>query len=125
MVDFSIVSNNLQNVMTFQRGAAELEWKTDILPQEKGRTFEHTYSGIHYKYYKDEVDDLGVKEDGEEELRTKVQWIAFKSQFFSSVLIAKDPFASSKISELSFKNLTLSTPVLNVDILNKTVANEK
>ncbi|MBP8850508.1 MAG: membrane protein insertase YidC [Breznakibacter sp.] len=98
MVDFSIVSNNLQNVMTFQRGAAELEWKTDILPQEKGRTFEHTYSGIHYKYYKDEVDDLGVKEDGEEELRTKVQWIAFKSQFFSSVLIAKDPFASSKIS---------------------------
>ncbi len=104
MVDFSIASNNLQNVMNFNRGAAELEWKTDVLGQEKGHSFEHRYSGIHYKYYQDEVSSLSVTKDSEEELRTKIQWIAFKSQFFSSVLIAKDPFVSATIAGTIPKN---------------------
>ena len=98
MVDFSIASNNLQNVMNFSRGTAELDWQTSIIGQEKGHSFEHQYSGIFYKYFQDEVNSLKITKDADEELRTKVQWIAFKDQFFSSVLIAKDPFTSAKIS---------------------------
>ena len=67
----------------------DLNWNLDLLAQEKGRKNEIQYSGVYFKYDQDEIDDIAGK-SGEETFRTPVKWVAYKDQFFSSVLIAKD-----------------------------------
>ncbi|SMO44920.1 YidC/Oxa1 family membrane protein insertase [Saccharicrinis carchari] len=97
LVDFAIVQNNVDNLIQANRGGFDLDWKMDVIAQEKGRTFEIQYSGVYYKYYEDVVDDISGK-SGDEDFRTPLKWIAFKDQFFSSILIAKDKFAAGKVN---------------------------
>jgi YidC/Oxa1 family membrane protein insertase len=97
MTQFNLNTNNLRNLMATPRGSIDINWYVEMPAFEKGRSFEQQYSGLFYKYHLDEVDWLNAKKDNREELRTKVKWIGFKGQFFSSVFIAKDAFASALI----------------------------
>ena len=75
-----------------------LKWDVMIPGQEKGRSWEQTNSTIYYKYYQDEVDNLSERSsEAEEDIRTKLKWIAFKQQFFASVLIADSNFPNAYI----------------------------
>jgi YidC/Oxa1 family membrane protein insertase len=69
--------------------------------QEKGRQNEENYTTIQYKYYQDEVDGLGFRQNKEVQnvdLTTKLTWVAYKDQFFSSVLLTKDFFINGSVS---------------------------
>ncbi len=97
MLDYSIHSNKMQSVLPSGTNALELHWNTKIRQQEKGRQFEERYSKIHYKFSSDDVESLSDSKDDSKVLPNKVKWIAFKDQFFSSVLIAKDDFTSTSL----------------------------
>lgn len=97
MAKFSVHTNNLRSVMATPRGSLDFNWYMQMPSFEKGRSFEQQYSGLYYKFYKDEVDWLKTTKDDSKELRTKVKWIGFKSQFFSSVFIADDAFAGAAV----------------------------
>lgn len=97
MVDFNIVQNNIDDIVQANRGGFDLDWKMDVIAQEKGRSFEIQYSGVYFKYDQDVVDDISGK-SGDEDFRTPLKWIAFKDQFFSSILVAKDKFAAGKVN---------------------------
>ncbi len=97
ILDFNIVQNNIDDVIQSNRGGFDLDWKMDVIAQEKGRKFEIQYSGAYFKYDQDVVDDISGK-SGDEDFRTPVKWLAFKDQFFSSILIAKDKFAAGKVN---------------------------
>lgn len=96
MVNFNIVQNNVDDIIQSNRGGFDLDWKMDVIAQEKGRSFEIQYSGVYFKYDQDVVDDISGK-SGNEDFRTPVKWLAFKDQFFSSILIAKDKFSAGKV----------------------------
>ncbi len=96
MVDFALKSNNLENIITTQRGGLELEWKLTVPSQEKSPSFERRYGGVYYKYYQDEVDHINAK-NTEEDLVTKLKWIAYKDQFFSSAFIARQFFLNGTV----------------------------
>ncbi|MCW3804720.1 membrane protein insertase YidC [Plebeiibacterium marinum] len=102
MLDFSIVHNDIDAVIQSNRGGFDLNWKMDVPAQEKGRKFEITYSGLFFKYDQDEVDDL-LGRSGDETFRTPIKWIAYKDHFFSSILIAKENFASGSASVNIYK----------------------
>ncbi len=97
MLDFDIEQNGMDDIIQSNRGGFDLNWNLDLLAQEKGRKNEIQYSGTYFKYDQDETDDIAGK-SGEETFRTPVKWVAYKDQFFSSVLIAKDVFASGSTS---------------------------
>ncbi len=97
MVDFNIVQNNVDDIIQSNRGGFDLDWKMDVIAQEKGRSFEIQYSGVYFKYDQDVVDEISGK-SGDEDFRTPLKWIAFKDQFFSSILIAKDKFSAGKVN---------------------------
>ncbi len=96
MVNYAINSNNMDNIITTQRGGLEIEWKMEVTAKEKSTNFERRYSGVYYKYYQDEVDHINAK-NTTEDLVTKLKWIAFKDQFFSSVFIADDHFLNGTV----------------------------
>jgi len=100
-IDFDIVINGLEQEMKANRNYLTLDWAMFIPQQEKGAKNEDMYSQIYYKYYKDETGYLSKTGDAEEELKTKVQWVAFKDQFFSSIFIAKDYFSNALLNSSS------------------------
>ncbi len=104
MAEFSIKSKNLAHLLSTPRGGIDIDWYMEMPAFEKGRTFEKQYSGIYYKYDQDDVDWLKPTKDGNKDLRTKVKWIGYKSQFFSSVFIAKDAFTSAYVKAEIEKN---------------------
>ena len=97
LVDHSITSTNLGKKFATPRNALDLQWYQKMPAQEKGRQFEQQYSGIYFKFFQDEVDDISGTSNKNEDLRTPLKWVAFKDQFFSSILIASQNFASGYV----------------------------
>lgn len=100
-VDFMITFRSLQNVIASNQKSLTLDWRMYIPQQEKGRQNEENYSTIKYKYYQDEVDGLrlrSTKELEKADITTKLSWVAFQDQFFSSVLIANDYFINGSVT---------------------------
>lgn len=74
--------------------AFDLDWSLDLPRLEKGYDNEKNYSTVVYKFPNAKgVEDLGLrKASGEEDIRTKLNWVAFQQQFFSAILVAKENF---------------------------------
>lgn len=97
MVGFGIKANGMNTVMPLGTTFLEMHWASLIRQQEKGRSFEDRYSNIHYKFVADDVEKLSESKDDEKQLANKVKWIAFKDQFFSSILISDKGVTSAKL----------------------------
>lgn len=97
MLDFRIKANGMEKVMPGNTNFLEMSWVSKIRQQEKGRKFEDRYSQIHYKFTADDVEKMSESKNDSERLSNKVKWIAFKDQFFSSVLIAENSFSSTHL----------------------------
>ncbi len=105
MLSFGIKANSMNTVMPTGINSLDMQWSSKIRQQEKGRTFEDKYSGIEFKYVADDIEKLSESKDDEKQLTNKVKWIAFKDQFFSSILIANESFNSAKLkSKLESEN---------------------
>jgi YidC/Oxa1 family membrane protein insertase len=89
---FTINAVGLNNLIPLGTDYINLNWKTIIPRQEKNITAERTSTTIYYRFQDGEVDYLSETSDEKESLPTKVQWVAFKQQYFTSVLIANQGF---------------------------------
>jgi YidC/Oxa1 family membrane protein insertase len=97
MVDFNIIPHNLDNHISAGTGTLDINWKQKIRQQEKGKKFEERYARLTYKYLSDDVEQLRESKDDEKTISTKLKWIGYKDQFFSSVLIAQESFEACKL----------------------------
>ncbi len=104
MIGFDVEMHGMNQVIAGNLTDISLRWKIYMPQQEKGRINEDNYSTIKFRYYQDEVDGLPMrssKELLEKDIPTKLEWVAFKDQFFSSVLISTgQPFLSGKVKSL-------------------------
>lgn len=108
MLKLNINFVGLRDIISDNSNYLTLNWDCNIHAQEKGVDFENTYTGLYYKFYNEEVDNLSETSMKEEEtIRTKLKWIGYKQQFFSSVLIAEDAFQGATISSTQFKHKSL------------------
>lgn len=70
-----------------------VNWKDKCKQQEKGFTFENRYSTLTYHEEDGGTDKLSeTSEKVDEQIDKKIDWVAFKNQFFSAVMIAKHDF---------------------------------
>jgi YidC/Oxa1 family membrane protein insertase len=97
MVSFGLKANSMNTVMPAGTNSLDMQWASKIRQQEKGRKFEDRYSSIQYKYVADDVEKLSESKNDEKKLTNKVKWIAFKDQFFSSIIIADDAMNSTSL----------------------------
>ena len=104
MVGFRINLVGLGDISTSLSESIDLNWEMYASQQENNKKNENIYTTIYYKPYEDDVDYFRSrtgKEKQSEEIPTKVEWIAFKNQFFSSVLIADKPFENATIEYIT------------------------
>lgn len=90
MVDFDINLVGLGSIIERNANTLDLNWKADLPHQEKSLQNERDNSTIYYRFSDDEVDYISERSDEAEEIKTDLQWVAYKQQFFSTVLMAKD-----------------------------------
>ena len=93
LVNFTIRTENMQKHFT-RNSDIQIDWKDCVKQQEKGYYFENMYSTLTYKLTNDDTDNLAEMEDEQEKLEQPVDWIAFKNQYFSAVMIAKESFTN-------------------------------
>jgi YidC/Oxa1 family membrane protein insertase len=100
MVDLNIDFKSMNGIIASNQNSLTLDWRMYIPQQEKGRQNEENYSTIKYKFYQDDVDNLRLRSSKDEKLdiTTKLRWVAFQDQFFSSVVITDDFFLNGSIS---------------------------
>ena len=98
MLSFGIKANGMNSVMPAGTNSLDMQWDSKIRQQERGRKFEDRYSSIEYKYVAGDIEKLSESKDDEKKLPNKIKWIAFKDQFFSSILIADDAMTSTTLS---------------------------
>jgi YidC/Oxa1 family membrane protein insertase len=76
----------------------EMAWSDHCRQQEKGYSFENRYTAIFYKEaYDGGTDNLPETSDKSETIEEPLDWVAFRNQFFSVALIAKDDFAANAV----------------------------
>jgi len=97
LLSFGLKANNMNNVMPAGINSLDMQWYSKIRQQEKGRKFEDRYSSIEYKYLADDAEKLSESKNDDKKLTNKVKWIAFKDQFFSSIIIADDALSSTTL----------------------------
>ena len=101
MLDFIIESEGLQNLFAPSMNTIDLSWDNLVQQQEKGGTFENRYAALTYKIKDKGTKKLNEMKDVTKEPEQTLDWIDFKDQFFSSIIIAHQ----------DFRNVTLtSTP---------------
>jgi len=101
MVDFNVTFKSMEGIIGSNQNSLTLDWKMYMPQQEKGRQNEENYSDVTYKYYQDDVSYLKQKQSKELEkvdVTTKLGWIAFQDQFFSSVIVSNDFFLNGSLS---------------------------
>ena len=74
-----------------------MQWASKIRQHERVRKFEDRYSSIEYKFVADDIEKLSESKNDEKKLANKIKWVAFKDQFFSSILIANDALNSTTL----------------------------
>ena len=98
LLSMSVHAEGLSNMFAPNYTQMDLEWDGRARQQEKGFTFEGRYATLTYKESQggtDYLSETSAKED--EKIEEQLDWVAFKNQFFSAVLISKDNFAGGSL----------------------------
>lgn len=105
MVKFDINVVGMQDVLSrTSKKEFVLTWQQDLRRQEKSIDNEQRYSRIYYKNVGQSVEELSESKDIKEEVSVPVKWIAFKDQFFASVLISDYEFDISVLNSKVLNN---------------------
>lgn len=82
-----LAGKDLNHLLPANMTMQELEWSQRMPQQEQSWKFEGQYSGIYYHFPKGDVERLETSSEEQQEVQQRLQWVAFKDKYFSSVLI--------------------------------------
>ena len=98
LVDMNVSVKGLDGVFAPNYDNIDIQWTDKVRQQEKGFTFENRYSTLTYKKNDGGTDYLNeTKVVNDEPCEKALDWVAFKNQFFSCVLISKTQFAANSL----------------------------
>ena len=96
MMDFAIQSQGLNGVLNTSQNI-NLDWNIKSFRTEKSVKYENQYTDLRYQHKGGEFEYLNAMSDEDEEDASDVDWISFKQQFFTSVLLTDEPFENAKL----------------------------
>ena len=99
LVDLRVRTENMGGLMANQTTVG-IDWSNTSYQNEKGFKNENMYTTLSYRFPgESSIEDLGMSEESKsKEVTTKINWVAFKQQFFSSVFIAGENMQNAKLA---------------------------
>jgi YidC/Oxa1 family membrane protein insertase len=104
LVGVKVKTVGLQNIIPANAQEISLEWSMVSPSQESDMLKQRRASTIYYKFRGSDVDNLSPMKDEKKTLPTEVSWIAFKQQFFSTILITNDKLGSPEVTTANAKD---------------------
>ncbi len=96
LLKMTVRAKGLGNLFAPTYREMDIVWAEKCRQQEKGFTFENQYSSLTYKEKDGGTDYLSEhSEEVDVKIEEALDWVAFKNQFFSAVLISKDDIAAN------------------------------
>lgn len=113
-VNFDISFHGLKKVIR-QDPYMDFEWHNRMNRQEKvdasskgsrnrNKDPEKFYSSVYYKSAGDVV-EVGRGRDGDKQVKTNLDWVAFKQQFFCAILMADSSFENAELAQVTEKDV--------------------
>ena len=106
ILNMNVMANGLDGFFSTKTKTFDVVWNENMRQQEKGFEFENRYSTITYRTTKDDTEELSSVGSNEEETDfdgERLEWVAFKTQFFSQILIADKDFKPELFSQTQYK----------------------
>ena len=104
MVDFDL---HLKGLDRYRTDRMQFNFDFYAPSQEKGYQNEAMYTSLYYKYHLGDVENFKLrskKEIEETTETTRIKWIAFSQQFFSTIIIADEYFDGAYIFQQRFSD---------------------
>ena len=94
LLHMSLQAEGMSGMFAPNYNQMDINWEDRCRQQERGFMFENRYATLTYKKHDGSTDYLSETSEKEETTEEPMDWVAFKNQFFSAVMIAKDNFAT-------------------------------
>lgn len=104
LLSMEIVQKGAAGILPQSTASADFNWHQTMARNEKGRVFEERNSAIYYKYIGDSPDYMSESKDDSKQLTGRIKWVAYKNQFFSSVIIPRAYFSTADLRSTVIKN---------------------
>ena len=98
VVGFKIRIVNLQDLLSPDQKTLTLNWKSDIINQEKDIKAEAPYTSIYVKDHLGDIQNLNESKDETKKFDNSINWVSFKQHFFSVAILADKPFTQVEAS---------------------------
>jgi YidC/Oxa1 family membrane protein insertase len=82
----------MDNIVASNMDALDLTWAMKTPSQERDLKTQRNASTVYFKYAEEDADYINETKDETKPLAAKTKWVAFKQQFFTSVIIADEVF---------------------------------
>lgn len=105
VVGMRVVQKNMTRYIESNNRNLGIDWTQKLIRQEKGKMFEERNSALYYKYAGGSVEHLSESKNDSEDRKSKIRWIGFKNQFFSSVLISDRAFNTADFQSQALKDV--------------------
>ncbi len=93
MLHMQLQATGMQGLFSPSYNQMDVDWSDRCRQQERGFTFENRYASLTYHFTDGGAKYLSETSKDEKTPEEKIDWVAFKNQFFSAVMIAKNDFA--------------------------------
>ena len=103
MVDMIIRANGISNLFAPSMRTLDISWNDRARQLEKGFDFEQRYACIRYHEADGSTDNLSETSDKEKDIEEALDWVAFKNQFFSAVLISQQQINNAHLKSQVYK----------------------
>ena len=102
VLNMDVQAHDLQGFFPAKANSMGIVWTEKMRQQEKGYSFENRYSTITYRNTQGSTDELSAsgsdKEEDASDFDSRLKWVAFKTQFFSQILIAEGDFSVDRMA---------------------------
>ena len=93
MLHMSLQANGMAGLFSPNYNKMDVDWSDKARQQERGFMFENRYTTLTYHNAEGGTDHLNEgSEKIDEKIEEAIDWVSFKNQFFSAIIVAKDNF---------------------------------
>lgn len=93
MLHMSLQANGMADLFSPNYNKMDVDWSDKARQQERGFMFENRYTTLTYHNVEGGTDHLSEgSEKIDEKIEEAIDWVSFKNQFFSAIIVAKDNF---------------------------------
>ena len=103
MVDMIVRANGIADLFAPSMRTLDIAWNDRARQLEKGFDFENRYACIRYHEADGDTDNLSETSDKEKDIEEPLDWVAFKNQFFSAVLISQQQLTNAHLKSQVYK----------------------